>query len=387
MNAVQEHLPPGNVPVVLAVFNQKGGIGKTTTSVNLAACLAALGRTVCVIDLDSQGNATTSLGVSPPPAIGAYDVMVGRVSMASAVRPTRIPGVTICAASDDLAAVDIELAADPNRPQMTLRRRIEADPPRADFILIDCPPALGMLPVNALAAADGVVLPVSPQPLAHDGLHKAWHHVGVIRNHLNPRLVVEGILITFGDESPEALVQAETIRREFGFRVFSTIIPQDPSVVAASGKDIPVAVYEPDGVVANCYLNLAGELLERTRALRLERLPAGLPSTPTTAASEAEGGEVAGLPALAKGFALAQADLEAAKRHLRTWRTTLGITAETPTLSRPPSLTPWTDEPRPTGSDPVMRWLRYITAFVVGLAAGYAAGAYPQLMAMMNAMH
>lgn len=381
MNAVQEHFPSGRVPVVLAVFNQKGGIGKTTTTVNLAACLAALGRTVCVIDLDSQGNATSSLGVSPPPAVGAYDVMVGRVPLAEAVKPTRVPGVTVCAASDDLAAVDIELAADPNRPQMTLRRRIEASHPGADFVLVDCPPALGMLPVNALAAADGVIMPVSPQPLAHDGLHKAWHHVGVIRNHLNPRLVVEGILITFGEESPEAQVQAETIRREFGFRVFGTVIPHDPVVIAASSKDIPVALYQPEGTVANCYLNLAGEILERTRTLRLERMPGILRDN-----DEMDSDEALGLPALTKGVVLPRSDIEAALRLLRNWRDSLGISTEPTKLSPAPRLESWTEPQVRSGPDPVVVWLRYVTLFLVGLALGYGAGAWPRLVEMFSAL-
>lgn len=375
MIASAEHPTPSKTPIVLAVFNQKGGIGKTTTSVNLAVCLAAAGHSVAVIDLDSQGNATTSLGITVQPPVGAYDVMLGRTSLAQSLRPTCVPGVSICASSDDLAAVDVELALGA-RPQLTLRTRIAEAPPDTEFIVIDCPPALGMLPVNALSAADGVIVPVAPQPLAHDGLLKAWHHISVIRAILNPRLIVEGILVTLTDASDTATSMREAIHSEFGHRVFETELPADPTVVAASRLDVPAVVFAPDSATAQSFLRLTREVLVRTLPLRSERIAVAAAEPPDDLSKELALDE-----APPPSPPSVEVDIAAATATLASWREALGITGAAPVYTPPPLPKSWTEMTQiEEGSRAFEHWLGLFTAFFFGLLAGYGAGAHRQIM-------
>lgn len=246
-------------PIVVAIFNQKGGIGKTTTSVNLAVCLAAFGKAVTLIDLDAQSNATSSLGHAAVPSVGAYGLIAGAASLDEVTVQTRIPNVSVCAATDELAGAELELALaeDPQHQLARALRHIHG----AEYVIIDCPPALSMLPVNALAAADLAILPVSPEPMARDGLHKAWHHIQRIRANLNPRLEVAGILVTMIDDQAVHASLAETIRAEFGERVFPFAIPRDRAVVEACTRDMPVALISPDSPSSQAYLTLAAHLL------------------------------------------------------------------------------------------------------------------------------
>jgi chromosome partitioning protein len=252
----------GRRPTVLVVFNQKGGIGKTTTSVNLAVALAAFGRSVVVIDLDSQSNATSSLGLVGPPTIGAYELISGRASLKKARKPSRYPGLSVCGATAELAGADIELAM-AEQPQRQLARALEKLPGGVDYVVVDCPPALGMLPVNALVAGDAVLLPVAPEPMARDGLHKAWHHILRIRSHLNPGLEIAGILLTMAEDEEVHRRMAATIRTEFGDRVLPVVVPRDATVMRASVADLPVVVMAPEAPASRAYLDLAQSLIER----------------------------------------------------------------------------------------------------------------------------
>ncbi len=288
--------PAGGRPTVVTIFNQKGGIGKTTTAVNLSVCLAALGHTVVLVDLDSQSNATTGLGIVAPPTRGAYELIAGTATLAEVRSPTAFPNLYVCGATDELAGADIELALDSD-PQHRLAQAVKGLPGDVDFVVVDCPPALGMLPVNGLVACDWAILPVTPEPMARDGLAKAWRHIQRIRTNLNRHLEVAGILLTMTGPDPLHTAMAETIRAEFGQRVLPVVIPYDPVVVEASSHDRPVVVHAPDSAAARAYVDLAGMIVARTHA-RAGGVAAG-------------GRPAAGAPIMAVLHAWARRDAEA----------------------------------------------------------------------------
>lgn len=248
--------PPHRRPIVITVFNYKGGVGKTTTSVNLAVGLAALGCRTILIDLDGQGNATSSLGMTSRATVGSYNLIAGSADLAGASHATTYPGLSVCPATDELAGTDLELAM-ASQPQSQLRLRLEQGSVEADVVLIDCPPALGMLPVNGLVASDWVILPVSPEPLAREGLHKAWYNVNRIRLNLNRDLQVMGILVTLAEAADVHDRFTESIRADFGPRVLPIKVPRDQAVLEASAKDCPVVIHDPDSAAARAYVNLA----------------------------------------------------------------------------------------------------------------------------------
>jgi len=249
-------------PIVITVFNQKGGVGKTTTAVNLAVGLAAFGRSVILLDLDSQSNATTSVGIVTPPRLSAYDLLAGHATFAEVGRATRYPRLTLCGSTDELAGIDIDLAGMPE-PHRQLQRALGSVPAGIDVVVIDCPPALGLVPVNALVAADWVLMPVVPEPLARDGLYKAWHHVQRIRANLNARLGAASILLTMVEDDPLHGGMAATIRTEFGDGVLDIEVPRHPSVVDAASRDLPAVVIDPGSPVTAAYLDLVDVALAR----------------------------------------------------------------------------------------------------------------------------
>lgn len=254
----------GGRPVVVTIFNQKGGIGKTTTTVNLAVALAAMGRRVVLIDLDSQSNATSSLGMTAPPASGSYRLVTGAATLTEAMVATPFPGLWLCPATDELVGADIELAL-AEAPQTHLRGSIHDHPADVDFVLIDCPPALGMLPVNALVASDLAILPVSPEPLAREGLLKAWRHIHRIRVNLNQSLFVMGVLLTMVDRMAVHREFGATVRAEFGSRVLPVTVPRDPVILAASAQEMPVVVFDPETAASKAYIRLAHLLVLAAR--------------------------------------------------------------------------------------------------------------------------
>ncbi len=342
-------------PLVVTVFNQKGGIGKTTTTVNLAVALAALGHRVALIDLDSQSNATSSLGVAAAPASGAYRLLTTTDGLGAAMVPTPFPGVWLCAATDELVGVDIELAMT-EHPQTVLRDRIREAPPDVDFVLIDCPPALGMLPVNALVASDLAILPVSPEPLAREGLLKAWRHIHRIRANLNQSLHIFGVLLTMVDKLHVHREFAATVRAEFGGRVLPVVIPRDPVILAAAAREMPVVVFDPESPAAKAHLELARLLLAARRR-------------------EAAGGARAAMPDLPEWLAADQFDPAALTGVLLRWREE--VTRDQPPLPEPPADaaeprdTPWqlpTAGERRRAAPPL--WL----GVAAGLAVGFAVG-------------
>ncbi len=339
MNATSP--PPHRRPIVITVFNYKGGVGKTTTSVNLAVGLAALGCRTILIDLDGQGNATSSLGMTSRATVGSYNLIAGSTDLAGASHATIYPGLSVCPATDELAGTDLELAL-ASQPQSQLRQRLEQGAVEADVVLIDCPPALGMLPVNGLVASDWVILPVSPEPLAREGLHKAWYNVNRIRLNLNRDLQVMGILVTLAEVGDVHDRFAESIRADFGPRVLPIKVPRDQAVLEASAKDCPVVIHDPDSAAARAYVNLAAAV----HATVLE--PAGIGSGEPMNQETAVRSMVATLHAWRREY---YKDSGADLRTVDVYST------------------PETDEPPPRPP----RRINTVLTFLLGLAAGAAA--------------
>ncbi len=259
-------LDPGHGYKAIAIFNQKGGVGKTATAMNFGVILAASGKKVCIIDLDAQGNATSSLSGPAQPLKGAYEFLSGAASWDEAVIRTPFPNYTLLPATKALAGMEMEFASLDN-PQFILRNRLAEAMPPVDYIVIDCPPALGMLPVNALVSAQYVVIPVQCEPFAHDGLKNAAYSIRKIQSNLNTGLSVQGFLMTMISKDAITWKLAEIIRREFGLRVYATEIPRDPCVAEAAARDVPVAVFDPTSKASESYVDFTAEFLVRERTL------------------------------------------------------------------------------------------------------------------------
>ncbi|MGE4278091.1 MAG: ParA family protein [Magnetospirillum sp.] len=249
-------------PTIITVFNQKGGVGKTTTSVNLGVCLAALGKRTVLVDLDSQSNATTNVGVMPPISTGAYQLVTGKVPFEDCLKKTSYENLRLVGGSDELAWADIELALQPEC-QAVLGKALETVPDNVDVVVIDCPPAPGIVSVNALVAADMVVMPVMPSPHALDGLHKAWWNVNRVRSSYNHDLHSIYILLTMTEDSELTNKLSEDIIAEFGHRVMPVLVPRDNVVIEAAARDLPVASMAPQSAPARAYLRLAELLMNR----------------------------------------------------------------------------------------------------------------------------
>lgn len=280
---------------ILAVFNAKGGVAKTTTTVNLAACYAALGARVLVVDLDYQGNATTSLGFDALPAQGTYELITGQSPLDEVRHTTVIPRLDVIGATGNLAAVDVELALR-NSQHDVLRRLLAPCSNDYDIVLLDCPPAMGVLTLNALVSCSAVLMPSPPEPFAHDGLLRTWSLVTRIRGELNTGMNILGILPTLiHPEAQEAggrteeKAQDETantevlalMRAEFGTRVAGAGIPRDDRLFSrAATHGVPACIFEPQAPASQAYLSVACQLLDPTSksSLRLHRFDDAAPT-------------------------------------------------------------------------------------------------------------
>ncbi len=247
---------------VLAIANQKGGVGKTTTAINLGAALAALERRVLLVDCDPQGNATRGLGVEPEPP-HLYHVLTGQAPVTAAVRPTGFPNLGLVPAGRDLVGVEVEFV-ELEGWQYRLRRALAAVVSDYDAILLDCPPSLGHLTILALAAADRVLVPLQCEYFALEGISALVGTVRRVRGSSNPRLGLAGILLTMYDERTNLSrdVSAE-VRRHFGGQVFETVVPRNVRLAEAPSYGQPILQYDIKSRGAEAYLALARELLGR----------------------------------------------------------------------------------------------------------------------------
>ncbi len=273
-DAVQADPPAERKPRVLAIANQKGGVGKTTTAINLATALAAVGEAVLLIDLDPQGNASTGLGIARSDrATGSYRLITERLPLAQAVRTTYIPNLSLIPAEPDLAGAEIELVG-LERREYRLRdalAELRAPPSPYSFVLIDCPPSLGLLTLNGLVAADAVLVPLQCEFYALEGISGLIRTIEMVKRGFNPGLRLQGIVLTMFDRRNNLsdLVAADA-RGFFGSTVYETVIPRNIRISEAPSHGKPVLLYDFRSPGAQAYVRLAGELLRRERATQAQ---------------------------------------------------------------------------------------------------------------------
>jgi chromosome partitioning protein len=248
---------------VYAIANQKGGVGKTTTAVNTACCVAVAGQQTLLVDLDPQCNATVALGAGKDLHPSSYDCLTGDVSVAEAARPAGPDNLWLVPANQDLAGAAVELPRIEGS-ETTLRQRLGPVRERFAFTLLDCPPSLGPVSVNALTAADRVIVPVQAEYLALEGLVQFLETLGLIRRELNPRLEVSGLLVTMHDERTRLAQDVEAeLRKHFGSMVFETVIPRSVRVAESPSYGLPVTEHAPASRGAVAYRSLTEELVAR----------------------------------------------------------------------------------------------------------------------------
>ena len=257
-------------PRVLVVANQKGGVGKTTTAINLGTALAAVGHKTLVIDLDPQGNASTGLGIPRASrTTTSYEVLMSTAPLSAAVVSTRIPGLFVVPATIDLSAAELELVGEARR-NFRLRDALTefaATGPQFSYVLIDCPPALSLLTLNAMAAADAVVVPLQCEFFALEGLSLLLKTIERVRNALNPRLEVQGVILTMFDKRNNLSDQvAADVRSHLGEKVYQTVIPRNVRISEAPSHGLPALVYDLRCPGSQAYIKLAGEMIQRERA-------------------------------------------------------------------------------------------------------------------------
>lgn len=254
-------------PRVIAISNQKGGVGKTTTTVNLATAMAAVSKRVLVIDLDPQGNASTSFGIDQAHrAVNAYHLLVGTADMKAAVIPTTIPNLELVPSGVDLAGAELELVDIENR-HARLRDGLATAGDQWDFVLIDCPPSLGLLTLNALVAADAVLVPLQAEFLALEGVSQLVRTIERVNKSFNPNLELQGIVLTMVDKRNSLSVMVENdVREFFGQKVYATTIPRNVRISEAPSHGKPVLLYDLKSTGSRAYLDLAGEVLKREQS-------------------------------------------------------------------------------------------------------------------------
>ena len=265
---------PTGHPRILALANQKGGVGKTTTAINLGTALAAIGERVLIVDLDPQGNASTGLGIARRSRnCSTYDVLIGEASLRDAVVPTAVPRLHIAASTMDLSGLELELGSTRDRA-FRLRDAIAAlntdVAPDSDYtyVLIDCPPSLNLLTVNAMAASDAILVPLQCEFFALEGLSQLLQTVEQVRSTLNPNLSIHGIVLTMFDSRNNLSNQVvDDVRQFMGAKVYNTMIPRNVRISEAPSYGKPVLVYDLKCAGSDAYLRLATEVIQREREL------------------------------------------------------------------------------------------------------------------------
>jgi chromosome partitioning protein len=266
--------PAGSAPRVLVVANQKGGVGKTTTAINLGTALAAIGEDVLIVDLDPQGNASTGLGVARKDRrVSTYDVLVGTASLDQAILATDVPRLMVAPSTLDLLGVEMEISSEKDRAHRLRRAvlvlhesRIAAGLPPYSYILVDCPPSFNLLTINAMVAADAVLVPLQCEFFALEGLSQLLKTVEQVRSSLNPRLTIQGIVLTMFDPRNNLSGQVVKDVRDFmGDKVYDTVIPRNVRVSEAPSYGKPVLLYDLKCTGSQAYLKLASEVIRRER--------------------------------------------------------------------------------------------------------------------------
>ncbi len=278
---------PGRTRVIV-IANQKGGVGKTTTAINLGTALAAVGKSVLVMDIDPQGNASTGLGISKEQrATTVYEVIIGHAALEDSIVASAIPGLHVVPATPDLSGAEMELVGVPRR-SFRLRDALNAyiaktelgkssgkDLVKAeavlqpyDFILIDCPPSLNLLTINAMTASHGLLVPLQCEFFALEGLSQLLRTIDLVRGSLNPQLEIQGVVLTMFDKRNNLSDQvADDVRKHLGDKVYQTVIPRNVKVSEAPSHGLPALLYDYKCAGSQAYIKLAGELIQREKAL------------------------------------------------------------------------------------------------------------------------
>ena len=256
----------------VAIANQKGGVGKTTTAVNLSACVAQLGKRVLAIDIDPQGNMTSGLGVDKDSvAASIYDLLINRTDAREAIIGTQIDGLDLIPANIELAGAEVELVSMMAREQV-LKRALYAVQNDYDYVFIDCPPSLGLLTLNSLTAANTLMVPIQCEYYALEVLSQLMNTVKLVRMHLNPELDVEGVVLTMFDARTNLSTQVVSeVKKFFKNKVYNTIIPRSVRLSEAPSLGRPISVYDPRSTGAKAYAALAQELVKAEEAVKKER--------------------------------------------------------------------------------------------------------------------
>ena len=256
------------MPRIIAIANRKGGVGKTTTTVNVATAMAATGKKVLVIDLDPQGNATTSMGINKKGRMASsYEVLLGERTLSEAVVWTEIPNFSIVPSSADLAGAEVELVDMPNR-EFALKQAIVQSAVNYDYVLIDCPPALSLVTINALVAANAVIVPLQCEFLALEGITDLIRNINIIKKKFNPGLELQGVVLTMYDKRNNLSQMVEDdVRNFFGKKVYQTVIPRNVRISEAPSHGKPVLLYDFKCSGSQAYISLTGEVLKREKEL------------------------------------------------------------------------------------------------------------------------
>lgn len=246
----------------IAIFNQKGGVGKTTTNINLATCLAMKGKRILLLDIDPQGNTTSGLGIAKKFLENTlYSVLIGEVDPESAVMSTGIPGLWIIPASVELAGAEIELVELEGR-ERRLKDALDKVKDDYDYIFIDCPPSLGLLTINSLTAVDSVLIPIQCEFYALEGVSQLMSTIELVRQNLNPELEVQGVILSMFDGRTNLSIQVvEEVKKYFKDKVYSTVIPRNIKLAEAPGFGLPITHYDPTSKGADAYREFADEFL------------------------------------------------------------------------------------------------------------------------------
>lgn len=248
---------------IIAVANQKGGVGKTTTAVNLSACLAAKNKKVLLIDIDPQGNSTSGLGIDKNTVgLSIYDVIINETNIEDTLVKTKLENLVLCPSNINLAGAEVELVSVISR-ETRLKTALENIRNDFDYIMIDCPPSLGLLTINSLTAADTILVPIQCEYYALEGLSQLMNTVKLVQKHLNRNLNVEGVVLTMFDARTNLSIQVvDEVKKYFGNKVYRTIIPRNVRLSEAPSYGLPIILYDPKSKGAECYMDLAEEVIE-----------------------------------------------------------------------------------------------------------------------------
>lgn len=247
---------------IISIANQKGGVGKTTTAVNLSACIAARGKRVLLIDIDPQGNASSGLGIVADENKSIYNVLIEELDIKSTIKATMVKKLDVCPANIDLAGAEVELVSMISR-ETRLKDAIDEIKGAYDYIIMDCPPSLGLITLNAFTASDSVLVPIQCEYYALEGLGQLVNTIKLVQKHLNKELEIEGVVLTMFDARTNLSSDvAKEVEKYFGNKVFQTVIPRNIRLSEAPSHGLPITLYDPESKGALTYKKLAKELLK-----------------------------------------------------------------------------------------------------------------------------